>query len=130
MLYTDDDWLAVTATDAPGWVMLLARRHNDGWLWELGDVEAATYGRHLRDISATIRAVTGAERVYLIALGENTLHFHCLLIPRLIDTPADMRGAGLLGHARELADVDQALAVTAELRADLHARRATAATAS
>jgi hypothetical protein len=61
--------------------------------------------------------------VYLIALGENTLHFHCLLIPRFADTPAEMRGAALLGHARDLADAEQALIVTAALRAGLQARR-------
>ena len=115
-LYADEHWRATTATDAPGWVMLLNRRHNPGWLWDLSDAEASSYGTHLRAISQAITAVTGAERVYLIALGENTLHFHCLLIPRFADTPADMRGAGLLGHAAELADPARALEVTARLR--------------
>jgi diadenosine tetraphosphate (Ap4A) HIT family hydrolase len=114
--------MAVTATDAPGWVMLLARRHSDGWLWDLNECESSSYGRHLRDISATIKQVTGAERVYLIALGENTLHYHCLLIPRYADTPVEMRGAALLGNAGNLADPEGALSVTAALRGGLQAR--------
>jgi diadenosine tetraphosphate (Ap4A) HIT family hydrolase len=118
--------MAVTATEAPGWVMLLARRHSDGWLWDLDDQEALTYGLHLRDISATIKDVTGAERVYLIALGENTLHYHCLLIPRFADTPAEMRGAALLGNAGNLADADRTVSVTSVLRESLQARRSTA----
>jgi diadenosine tetraphosphate (Ap4A) HIT family hydrolase len=124
VLYVDDLWMAVTATDAPGWVMLLARRHSLGWLWEMQDAEAETYGLQLRDISATICAVTRAERVYLMALGENTLHYHCLLIPRFDDTPVDMRGAALLGHASDLADPERAQEITAALRDGLQARRA------
>jgi len=126
-LYADEHWRATTATDAPGWVMLLNRRHNPGWLWDLTDDEASSYGGHLRAISQAITAVCGAQRVYLIALGENTLHFHCLLIPRFADTPADLRGAGLLGHAADLADPARALEVTAALRSHLATASAGAA---
>lgn len=118
--------MAVTATEAPGWVMLIARRHSGGWLWDLEDAEASTYGMHLRDIAATIKSVIGVERVYLIALGENTLHYHCLLIPRYSYTPPELRGAALLNHAGELADPDRASAMTSQLREGLLARRSTA----
>jgi diadenosine tetraphosphate (Ap4A) HIT family hydrolase len=120
-LYVDEHWRASSATDAPGWVMLLNRRHNPGWLWDLTDDEASSYGLHLRAIAKAITEVCGAERVYLIALGENTLHYHCLLIPRFADTPAEMRGAALLGHAASLANPTRALEVTAELRDHLAA---------
>ena len=63
----------------------------------------------LKALSVAIRTAIPAERVYLIGLGENSLHFHCLLMPRTADTPQDWRGPQLLAHGKDLADPEQAL---------------------
>jgi diadenosine tetraphosphate (Ap4A) HIT family hydrolase len=102
-LYVDDLWNARAVAQVPGWVMLATRRHGD-WTWELSDAEAETLGPTLRRLSDAVRAVCGAERVYVIALGENTLHFHLVLLPRSADTPSDLRGTALLDGVAKLAD--------------------------
>jgi diadenosine tetraphosphate (Ap4A) HIT family hydrolase len=116
VLFHDEQWTALAASGVPGWVMLLANRHTDGWLWDLAPAEAASYGPMLKALSVAIRTAMPAERVYLIGLGENSLHFHCLLMPRTAETPQDWRGPQLLAHGKDLADPEQALRVATQLR--------------
>jgi diadenosine tetraphosphate (Ap4A) HIT family hydrolase len=98
--------------------MLATRRHGE-WTWELSDVEADTLGPIVRRLSKAVRAVCRSERVYVIALGENSLHFHLVLLPRSADTPSELWGAALLSGAANLADLDQARRTAEAIRQHL-----------
>jgi diadenosine tetraphosphate (Ap4A) HIT family hydrolase len=120
----DGTWFAGVAGDVPGWIRLQTRRHGD-WAWDLRPDEASSLGPAIEQLSAALRAVTGAETVYLIALGENSLHFHLLLMARGADVPQESRGPALLGRAPDLADPVEARRIAAEVRERLAAAAAT-----
>jgi diadenosine tetraphosphate (Ap4A) HIT family hydrolase len=111
-------WVAIAAGDVPGWLRLQTIRHGE-WLWDMTGDEAAEFGPLVAALSAALRRVTGAERVYLIALGENSLHVHALLIPRYQDTPREERGPGILATAASRADREVAYRVAAAVRREL-----------
>ena len=117
LVYTDDQWTAALCHDVPGWLIVMANRHSDDWLWGLSEAEALTLGPLMRRLSAAARSEAGAESVYLMGFGENNRHFHFILIGRTASIPADMRGSSLLEKAPELADREQALRVGARIRA-------------
>jgi diadenosine tetraphosphate (Ap4A) HIT family hydrolase len=114
----DGTWSAGIAGDVPGWLRLQTARHGE-WAWDLTDLEASTLGPAVARLSAALRAATGAETVYLIALGENSRHFHMLLMARGADTPPESRGPALLGRVAELADPAEARRIAAVVREQL-----------
>src|SRR6204780_3968675 len=64
-----------------GTVILEARRH----LLDFGDMvptESAELGSPPLRLIPAIKAATGAERVYYLAVMENAPHFHLWLVPR------------------------------------------------
>lgn len=119
-LLVDEAWSARAVTDVPGWVMLATRRHGD-WTWGLSDAEAASFGPVLRRLSDAVRKAANAERVYVMALGENSLHYHLVLLPRSADLAPELRGPALLGSSEALADRAEAQRVAAEIRRELSA---------
>ncbi|MCF6385641.1 hypothetical protein L2K20_01550 [Mycobacterium sp. MBM] len=98
-IYGDESW-AVSAHPgiaAPGWLAVQTRRHVTT-LAELNDDEATSLGALLRDVSACLQAVTGADRTYTYALGEGVRHVHVLVgVPLSQSNPED-RGAPLLSR--------------------------------
>jgi len=78
--------------------------------------EATSFGPVLARLSSALRDVCGAETVYTIALGDNSMHFHTLLIPRAADAPPELRGPGLLAKAPELVNHDEAHRIADLLR--------------
>jgi hypothetical protein len=74
---------------------------------------------HVRLLSATAKAEAGAERVYLMGVGENQRRFHFLLLSRSAAVPAEMRGTGILVHTPEMVDRDEAFRVGARMRESL-----------
>ena len=83
--WEDDLWIVrhhMLPAPLPGWFMLVSRRHLGGPA-DLSDAEAAAFGPTLRRVSAAIKAVTGAPKVYAIAFGEGSPHLHVHLVPRL-----------------------------------------------
>lgn len=111
-------WAAVAAGDVPGWFRLQTMRHGES-LWDMTEDETAEFGPLVAALSAAVRRVTSAERVYLIALGENSLHMHALLIPRYQDTPPEERGPGILATAASRADREAAYRIAAAVRREL-----------
>lgn len=102
--------------EAPGWMFVeLHSRHAEG-PWSLTPDEAASLGPLLSRVSSAVRDVTGAERVYWIAFGEVWPHFHMLLLPRLPDTPADMRGPALFLARDQFVNAERAASVAGQLR--------------
>ena len=49
---------------------------------EANEEELANYGLLLKKVYATLKPVTGAERLYQIVFLEGIAHFHAWLIPR------------------------------------------------
>jgi diadenosine tetraphosphate (Ap4A) HIT family hydrolase len=104
LIHRDELWTATLSGDVPGWVMLIANRHSDDWLWGLTPEESTSLGPMLVRLSSVTRQVTNAERIYLMSFGENTQHFHLLLLSRFADTSMDARGIALLGSGPNLAN--------------------------
>jgi diadenosine tetraphosphate (Ap4A) HIT family hydrolase len=119
IVHTDDLWTVLLVLDVPGWMMVTANRHSDDWLWGMSEQEASTLGPLIRQLSESARAEAGAERVYLMGFGEKMRHLHFMLLSRSESTPDDLRGPGMLTHAPELADRDEAFRAGARMRARL-----------
>jgi diadenosine tetraphosphate (Ap4A) HIT family hydrolase len=110
-------WSARVAGDyeAPGWLFLQTRRHTEGPMG-MDRHEAGELGVHLAGLSDAIRAVTGSEKVYVLAYGERFAHFHLVLLPRYPSAPPDLLGPGLFTRVGDLIDVDEAARVAAGIR--------------
>jgi diadenosine tetraphosphate (Ap4A) HIT family hydrolase len=78
-----------------GTVIVEARRH----FLDFGDMtptESADLGSILHRLIPAIKAATGAERVYYLAVMEHSPHFHLWLVPRLGN--GELRGAAYLAQ--------------------------------
>ena len=121
IVYRDDTWMAASPIDVPGWFMLFTHQHNDG-LWTLTEQEAVEFGRLSHALSAVLEQVCDAERVYLMYQGENTLHFHALLVARGADVPVEWRGPAPITKANEMVAPEESRRLAAEVKAALAAR--------
>ena len=101
-IYQDSLWSVGPMATAPGWLILQVRRHAEG-VTALNEQELATLGPLLARVAGALQRVTGAERIYQQAYGENSPHYHIAMIPRGSDIPAEHRGPALLMH---LSDYD------------------------
>lgn len=119
LIYTDDLWTVAVGFDVPGWFMVMLNRHSDEWFMGLSDHEAATLGPLMRGLGAAAVADASAERVYLMGFGEQWSHFHFMIMSRPSSVGKEFRSAGLLAHAPELANRDEAFRVGAKVRARL-----------
>lgn len=119
VVYRGRHFTAATGMDVPGWVLLWTDRHEAQGLWELSDEESDELGRLLRDLAAGLRQEYGAERTYIMAMGEHALHFHAMVMARPADASPEARGATLLASAPSLVDSAAARAVAAKLRTAL-----------
>jgi len=116
VVYADDSWTVTLGYDVPGWVVVMTNRHTDDWLWGLSRHEASTMGSLLQRLSAAMKAEADVERIYMMGFGEQWRHFHFMLMSRSSSVGADLRGAGMLALAQDLADPDEALRVGARIR--------------
>jgi diadenosine tetraphosphate (Ap4A) HIT family hydrolase len=121
IVYVSDLWTATLAYDVPGWILVMANRHGDDWMWGLSDREASTLGSLMRRLSAAAKAEAGAECVYLMGFGEQNRHFHFMLLTRSASMAADLRGPGLLENAPKLANRDEAIRAGSRMRERLGA---------
>jgi diadenosine tetraphosphate (Ap4A) HIT family hydrolase len=124
-VFSDDHWVLgmLEGLEAPGWLVLAQRRHGIGAVG-MTDAEAISLGPVLKLATTAIEEVTGAERVYVVAYGENSPHWHLLLIPRGSDHPIEQRQAAIWGHRAEYVDPDRAYAVAADVGRALDLRSA------
>jgi diadenosine tetraphosphate (Ap4A) HIT family hydrolase len=118
LVYRDAHWAAIT-TDVPGWILIMTTRHGE-WTWDLTADEASGFGGVVGDVSSAVKKAFGAERVYLLGLGENFLHFHVMVMPRQpedTEMPIERALHGALFELREKS-LDEARAehVASELR--------------
>jgi diadenosine tetraphosphate (Ap4A) HIT family hydrolase len=116
VIHTDDLWTVAVGFDVPGWFMVMLNRHSDDWFMGLSDQEAATLGPLMRSLGGAAVADAGAERVYLMGFGEQWSHFHYMVMSRGSSVNKESRGAGLLAHAAEMANREEAFRVAAKVR--------------
>jgi diadenosine tetraphosphate (Ap4A) HIT family hydrolase len=120
VVYRSDAFTVAPAPmQVPGWFLLWTNRHDAYGLWELTDGEASEFGRLVRVVAAASRDATGAERLYLMALGEHALHFHAMVLARTGAMPLDVRGPGLLAAGSAFADPALTRSVAVEVRTRL-----------
>jgi diadenosine tetraphosphate (Ap4A) HIT family hydrolase len=125
VLLRTEHFTAATGMQVPGWVLLWSHRHDAQGLWQLTDEESAELGPLLRDLALAVKDACGAERTYVLSLGEHALHFHAMVMARTADTPVGARGPALLAAAGGLADGPASREVARRVRAALAARRPT-----
>jgi diadenosine tetraphosphate (Ap4A) HIT family hydrolase len=97
-LYGDKSWIAMPSPRRAAWAMLATKRHGD-WTWGMTPEEAAGFGPVTAKLAMAVRKVSGASRVYMLGLGENTLHCHFLFIPRMEQMGEEVRAAIRKGGA-------------------------------
>jgi diadenosine tetraphosphate (Ap4A) HIT family hydrolase len=118
IVFRDEQWACevVEGYEVPGWYFLRARRHALGWL-ELDDAELESFGRHARDTVEAVGLALGARATYIVNFGESYPHFHCLVMARGDDVPAESRGGFMVGLRKERLDRAAALDLVPKVRA-------------
>jgi diadenosine tetraphosphate (Ap4A) HIT family hydrolase len=118
-----DRWSACVAEgfEAPGWLFLQTLRHTEGPM-TMDNEEAGELGLNVAHLSGAIQAVTGAEKVYVVAYGERFPHFHLCLFPRMPFAPPEHTGPGLFTKVADLVDVDESARVARAIREALGTR--------
>jgi diadenosine tetraphosphate (Ap4A) HIT family hydrolase len=100
-----------------GTVIVEARRH----LLDFGEMtptESAELGSVLHRLVPAVKAATGVERVYYLALMERAAHFHLWLVPKKDE--GDLRGVDYLAQRPPLsASYTDAEAMSRKIRAEL-----------
>jgi diadenosine tetraphosphate (Ap4A) HIT family hydrolase len=93
VVYRDDLWL-VRHSPPPyglaGWMVIQPIRHvaHPG---DFTDHEAAHFGPFLRHCLRTLQRVSGAEKMYVAAMGESIPHVHVHLVPRYATMPLGLK---------------------------------------
>jgi diadenosine tetraphosphate (Ap4A) HIT family hydrolase len=116
-LLDDEHWSVwvLDGFEVPGWLTVGLRRHGVGMM-SMDAAEASTFGLVLARVSAAMQTVTGAERVYIVGLGELHPHWHVTLAARGPDAPAEQRGLRLFDRRDELLDPDESVRVAHQVR--------------
>jgi diadenosine tetraphosphate (Ap4A) HIT family hydrolase len=61
-------------------------------LWSMTDSQSSSFGPTVADVARAMQIAFGAERVYLVSMGEAHAHLHSLLLSRTSVDPIDERG--------------------------------------
>ena len=102
-----------------GTVIVQARRHVLDF-GEMTPAESAELGSVLHRLVPAVKAATGVERVYYLALMERAAHFHLWLVPK--KNEGDLRGVAYLAQQPPLtASLSDAEAISQKIRARLRA---------
>lgn len=115
-VWADDLWRVTTSLVAPvrGFSYLEPKRHIP-YVTDLDGAEAASLGGTLARVTTALRAVTGADLVYVNVFGDRVAHLHFNLAPHVAGD-ALTGGAGMIAGSAEplpradLADVADRLA--------------------
>ena len=90
-------------------------RHQDGL--NMTPAESAELGSVLHRLVPAVKAATGVERVYFLALMERAAHFHLWLVPKKNEDP--LRGVDYLAQRPPLtASHSEAEAMSRKIRAE------------
>jgi diadenosine tetraphosphate (Ap4A) HIT family hydrolase len=97
-----------------GTVIVEARRHVLDW-GEMTAAELAEFGSVVHRLVPAVKAATGVERVYLLAVMERAPHFHLWLVPKKGE--GDLRGVAYLAQQPPLtASFSAAEAMSGKIR--------------
>ena len=97
-----------------GTVIVEARRHVLDW-GEMTAAELAEFGSVVYRLVPAVKAATGVERVYLLAVMERAPHFHLWLVPK--KSEGDLRGVAYLAQQPPLtASFSAAEAMSGKIR--------------
>jgi diadenosine tetraphosphate (Ap4A) HIT family hydrolase len=103
-------------SSSAGTVIVEARRH----LLDFGEMtptESAELGSLLHRLVPVVKAATGVERVYFLALMEHSPHFHLWLVPK--KNEGELRGVDYLAQQPPLtASRSAAEAMSRKIRAE------------
>jgi diadenosine tetraphosphate (Ap4A) HIT family hydrolase len=100
-----------------GTVIVEARRHVLDF-GEMTPAESAELGSVLHRLVPAVKAATGVERVYYLALMEKVAHFHLWLVPKKNEDP--LRGVDYLAQRPPLTSShSEAEAMSQKIRAEL-----------
>lgn len=118
VVFRDEQWACEVTPgyEAPGWLILRARRHVVGWSG-LGETQLDTFARQAKRVVGAVTAATGSAATYVMTFGESYPHFHVLIVPRGQDVPSEHRSANILQLRQQLLDRDAALALVPAIRA-------------
>jgi diadenosine tetraphosphate (Ap4A) HIT family hydrolase len=86
-IYEDEHWMVCHAPGKLGplgTLFIESKRHFLDYA-EFNDEEQASYGILAKRISAALKQLTIAERIYQVSMVEGVPHFHVWLIPRTKD---------------------------------------------
>jgi diadenosine tetraphosphate (Ap4A) HIT family hydrolase len=84
---------------------------------EMTPAETADFGSLLHRLVPAVKAATGVERVYYLALMERVAHFHLWLVPKKDE--GDLRGADYLAQKPPLtASLSEAEAMSRKIPAE------------
>jgi diadenosine tetraphosphate (Ap4A) HIT family hydrolase len=86
-IYEDEHWMVCHAParlGPLGTLFIESKRHFLDYA-EFNDKEQASYGRLVKRISAALKELTNAERIYQVSMVEGVPHFHVWLVPRTKD---------------------------------------------
>ncbi len=118
IILDEGPWTATLMANVPGWVQLATKEHVEG-PWSLGDEAAASFGPAVARIAAALKRETGADRVHLVYLGQNALHFHVGFFPRQPGQEALLETGRMVEEMTNTADPEKAQALGGALRGSL-----------
>jgi diadenosine tetraphosphate (Ap4A) HIT family hydrolase len=117
-IFEDEHYLVEHAplkSSSAGTVIVQARRH----LFDFGDMtpdEIADFGPLLHRLVRAVKAATGVERDYYLALMERAAHFRLWLVPN--EDVGDLRGVAYMAQQAPLtASLSDEEAMTQKIRA-------------
>jgi diadenosine tetraphosphate (Ap4A) HIT family hydrolase len=117
-IYSDEHWRVCHAPArmaVPGQMFIESRRHFLDFA-DMTTEEAGAFGSLLARLYAVGKEVTGAERIYALAMIDGVPHFHFWLVPRRREVTE--RGLAFLAEDHACSD-EEAAAVAAALRTRL-----------
>lgn len=97
-----------------GWMVLAPERHVEGWD-RLTPKESRVLGDLIRRGVQSVRAATGAPKVYVAVFAEQVPHLHVHLFPRGPGVPPERRGPRLLFEATRGATAESTAAAAAAI---------------
>jgi diadenosine tetraphosphate (Ap4A) HIT family hydrolase len=119
-IFEDEHFLVEHAplkSSSAGTVIVQSRRH----LLDFGEMtptEGTEFGPLLHRLVPAVKAATGVERVYYLALMERAAHFHLWLIPK--KNEGDLRGVAYMAQQPPLtASLSDAEAMSQKIRGAL-----------
>lgn len=121
VLTTEDGIVVIDDPVCPGHVLVGGHEHGAG-LTDISADTAASLMRLANRVAKTIVAATGAEKVYVAAIGDKDKHFHVHLVPKMPNDPNlgpfIFGGKGWISFMPSEVDMDGVQRITKQIRED------------